>query len=110
MSSLRPTYIIAPYSLGSSNDDNETKDLESLEKDQLHPWQFWRGLVLTHACQCALPLAVCAVPHCAAARKHIFEKEDLRTGKRLALIPAQVEAWQCVRIQVHALHEFVNSG
>ena len=45
-------------------------------QEALQLWNLWRGLVLTHACQCALPFATCAVPYCTLARALVLASED----------------------------------
>ena len=80
--------------IGSTSDDDAKNDLHGLNEDQLHPWLLWRGLVLTHACQCRLPPSVCAVPHCSVARRRVLSKEDMRTGERLVTFHSPNEAQQ----------------
>ena len=80
------------HHIGSTSDDDAKNDLHGLNEDQLHPWLLWRGLVLTHACQCRLPLSVCAVPHCSVARRRVLSKEDMRTGERLVTFHSPNEA------------------
>ena len=60
---------------GSSSSDG-TRAKEDVSGGNLQLWNLWRGLVLTHACQCALPFATCAVPYCTLARALVLASED----------------------------------